>query len=88
MPDARPRYRNAIETWPLRFLLYLISSRCRSRQLRSQARQPPAVDINQDAGIAKMTARRALQVLVQEGYAYVRAGMGTYVTPRDEWPED
>jgi hypothetical protein len=24
---------------------------------------------------------------VQEGYAYVRAGMGTYVTPRDEWPK-
>jgi GntR family transcriptional regulator len=49
-------------------------------------RLPSAVDISQDAGVAMMTARRALQVLVQEGYAYVRAGMGTYVTPREEWP--
>jgi DNA-binding GntR family transcriptional regulator len=50
-------------------------------------RLPSAVDISNDAGVAVLTARRALQVLVQEGYAHVRAGMGTYVSPRDEWPK-
>jgi GntR family transcriptional regulator len=50
-------------------------------------RLPSAVDIANEAGIAVLTARRALQVVVEEGYAYVRTGMGTYVTPRDEWPK-
>jgi DNA-binding GntR family transcriptional regulator len=69
---------------------YLQAADALRQQIRAGAiteRLPSAVDISQDAGIAMMTARRALQVLVQEGYAYVRAGMGTYVTPRGEWPK-
>jgi hypothetical protein len=46
--------------------------------------RPPAdLRESQDAGIAVMTARRALQVVVQEGYAYMRAGMGK---PASMWP--
>lgn len=50
-------------------------------------RLPSAVDISHEAGIAVMTARKALGVLVDEGYAYRQAGMGTWVSPREEWPE-
>lgn len=50
-------------------------------------RLPSAVDISHETGIAVMTSRKALRVLVGEGWAHQRTGMGTYVSPREEWPE-
>jgi DNA-binding GntR family transcriptional regulator len=50
------------------------------------SRLPSADSIAQEAGVARMTARKALKVLRDEGYAFAAVGMGTYVRPRDEWP--
>lgn len=45
------------------------------------ARMPSERELAQQYGISRMTARQALHVLVQEGYAYTRVGSGTFVHP-------
>ena len=50
------------------------------------SRLPSADSIAQDVGIARLTARKALKVLRDEGYAFAAVGMGTYVAERERWP--
>lgn len=45
-------------------------------------RLPSALGISQDTGVAMMTARKALGVLVDAGEAVRRQGWGTFVVPR------
>lgn len=59
-----------------------------SGQLEPGARLPSADWITQDVGVARLTARKALRKLRDEGWAYVSSGMGTYVRPREQWPLD
>jgi GntR family mannosyl-D-glycerate transport/metabolism transcriptional repressor len=42
-------------------------------------RLPSAVTLHQEYGVAVVTARKALRLLVEEGLAYTVEGMGTYV---------
>jgi GntR family transcriptional regulator len=58
-----------------------------SGRLEPGARLPSADWITQDAGVARLTARKALRKLRDEKYAYVSAGMGTYVRNKNEWPD-
>jgi GntR family transcriptional regulator len=51
------------------------------------SRLPSADSIAQEAGIARMTARKALRLLRDQGWAFASIGMGTYVAPRDQWPQ-
>ena len=44
------------------------------------ARLPGVTAITAEAGVAVLTARKALRVLVRDGHARMVAGMGTYVT--------
>jgi GntR family transcriptional regulator len=52
-----------------------------------RSRLPSAEGISQETGVAKLTARKALRLLVAEGLAVIRPGWGTFVSPRDAWPE-
>ena len=49
-------------------------------------RLPSAVTLHQEHGVAVVTARKALSLLVDEGLAYVIEGMGTYVTRPENAP--
>jgi DNA-binding GntR family transcriptional regulator len=40
----------------------------------------------QEEGVARLTARKALAVLVDEGYARRVPGLGTFVVPADQMP--
>jgi DNA-binding GntR family transcriptional regulator len=42
-------------------------------------RLPSAMDLVQEFGIAQLTGRKALKVLVDDGIAETSTGMGTYV---------
>lgn len=44
-------------------------------------RLPSAVGLHQETGLAVLTARKALRWLVDQGYAVMIPGMGTYVAP-------
>lgn len=50
-------------------------------ELQPGDRLPSQVTLTQEYGVARMTAAKALQVLVEEGLAVVVPGMGTYVKP-------
>ena len=58
-----------------------------SGALEPGSRLPSAETITQEAGVARLTARKALKVLRDEGLAMATVGMGTYVRPREQWPE-
>lgn len=45
-------------------------------------RLPSAVTLHQEWGVAVVTARKALKLLVDDGLAYTVEGMGTYVAQR------
>jgi DNA-binding GntR family transcriptional regulator len=45
------------------------------------SRLPSAVDISHETGVAIVTARKALRLLVDEGAAVMRPGWGTFVAP-------
>ena len=64
-----------------------------ARQLRDRIRSgeltgrlPSAVTLAQETGIAVLTGRKALRLLVSEGWARMEPGMGTYAVPESEWP--
>lgn len=63
-----------------------LRARIVSGELAPGARLPGVEQICQEAGIAKMTARKALRVLREQGWAMVTVGLGTYVAPREQWP--
>lgn len=44
-------------------------------------RLPSVTGLVQEFGVAQLTARKALRVLVDEGLATMTPGMGTYVVP-------
>ncbi|HMH90145.1 MAG TPA: GntR family transcriptional regulator [Streptosporangiaceae bacterium] len=48
------------------------------------SRLPGVTVITAESGVANLTARKALRVLVRDGHARMVAGMGTYVTGERE----
>jgi GntR family transcriptional regulator len=46
-------------------------------------RLPSVTGLTQEFGIAQLTARKALRVLVDEGLAEMTPGMGTYVKQQE-----
>jgi DNA-binding GntR family transcriptional regulator len=60
-----------------------IAAQLRQRILSGEltGRLPSALTISQEAGVAVLTGRKALRVLVDEGLATQSPGMGTYAVP-------
>ena len=60
-----------------------IAGQLRQRILSGElaGRLPSALTISQEAGVAVLTGRKALRVLVDEGLATSSPGMGTYAVP-------
>ncbi len=50
-----------------------------SGKLKPHERIPSERELGEKHGISRMTARRAIQSLIWEGFLYTRAGKGTYV---------
>jgi GntR family transcriptional regulator len=44
---------------------------------------PSITTMTQETGLAVGTVRKAIAVLVEEGYAYTVPGRGTYASPKD-----
>jgi GntR family transcriptional regulator len=63
-------------------LANLMRGRIQSGELGPGERLPSQLTLVQEYGVARMTAGKALQVLVDEGLAVVVPGMGTYVSPK------
>ncbi|WP_336208219.1 GntR family transcriptional regulator [Nonomuraea sp. LPB2021202275-12-8] len=48
---------------------------------------PSEAHLQQEHGVARGTVRRAVRALAEEGYVVVIQGRGTFVAPRESWPE-
>ena len=62
-------------------LAALLRGQIERGELQPGDRLPSQATLVQQYGVARMTAGKALQVLVDEGLAVVVPGMGTYVKP-------
>jgi len=67
---------------PYRQVAAILRARIESGELAPRQRLPSIAGLVQEYGIARMTAAKALKVLVDEGLAETVAGWGTYVTGR------
>jgi DNA-binding GntR family transcriptional regulator len=56
-----------------------LRTRILSGELPPRSRLPSADWISQETGVNKLTARKALRLLVDEGLAVMRPGWGTFV---------
>ena len=59
------------------------SPRQRVRPVRAREPLPSITQLTGETGLAVGTVRKAIAVLVDEGYAYTVPGRGTYVAERD-----
>lgn len=66
---------------PWRRLAEDLRAKITSGQYPAGQRLPSAVHLHQEYGVAVVTARKALRLLVDEGLAVQVVGMGTYVFP-------
>ncbi|MBF9132323.1 winged helix-turn-helix transcriptional regulator [Plantactinospora sp. S1510] len=74
-PDSPvPLYRQVVN---------LIQEQIKSGELAPDRPVPSAARLVQEHGIARGTALKAIRMLVDEGFAYVVAGKGTYVKRKD-----
>lgn len=67
---------------PYRQIAGELRRRIDSGEFAPGARLPSAVDLAAEYGVAVLTGRKALGVLVDEKRAYRAIGMGTYVAGR------
>lgn len=51
-------------------------------------RLPSARTLTEETGVSVVTARRALRIVADEGYARISDGLGVFTRPREDWPED
>ena len=70
--SPEPRYRQ---------LAAILRGQIERGELEPGDRLPSQVTLVQTYGVARMTAGKALQTLVDEGLAVMVPGMGTYVRP-------
>jgi GntR family transcriptional regulator len=64
---------------PYRQVAQILRERIAEGTYQPGTRLPSIVDLVQEFGVARTTARKALNLLAEEGLAELSAGMGFYV---------
>jgi GntR family transcriptional regulator len=64
-----------------------LRKRILSGELEPRMPIPSELHLQQEFGVARDTARKAVGVLRDEGYVRTVQGMGTFVCERSYWPE-
>lgn len=65
----------------------LIIARIRGGDLQHRDPIPSESQLVREHGIGRETARHVHRHLREQGYAFTLPRRGTFVTPRDEWPD-
>jgi GntR family transcriptional regulator len=66
---------------PYRQLAAILKAEIVSGELAPRSPLPSITRLQQEHGLAKGTVRKAIQLLVEEGYVRVEPGWGTFVVP-------
>jgi DNA-binding GntR family transcriptional regulator len=65
----------------------ILTEQIRSGELQSRRAVPSELSLSQRYDIARDTVRKAMALLREQGYVYVVRGLGTFVSPSEDWPE-
>ncbi len=69
---------------PYRQLAAILKAKIESGEIASRSPLPSITRLQQEHGLAKGTVRKAIQLLVDDGYVRVEPGWGTFVVPPGE----
>jgi GntR family transcriptional regulator len=72
---------------PYQQIAHRLREQIRAGELAPRSRLPSIERLVQEEGVARLTARKALAVLVDEGYARRVSGLGTFVVPAEQLPK-
>lgn len=76
--DPRPLWEQLAE---------IVRNRIKSGDYEPRQVLPSEAHLQQEHGVARGTVRRAMRALADEGYVVVIQGRGSFVAPRESWPE-
>ncbi|MFG1707441.1 GntR family transcriptional regulator [Nonomuraea sp. M3C6] len=68
-------------------LAWIIREKIKSGDLEERQLVPSESSLQQEHGIARGSVRRAMELLREEGWVVTIQGRGTFVAPREKWPE-
>ena len=69
---------------PYRQLAAILRAQIDGGALAPRSPLPSITRLQQEHGLAKGTVRKAIQLLVEEGYVRIEPGWGTFVVPKDQ----
>jgi DNA-binding GntR family transcriptional regulator len=67
-------------------LASIVTEQIRSGELQPRRAVPSELYLSQRYDIARDTVRKAMALLREQGYVYVVRGLGTFVSPPEDWP--
>lgn len=65
----------------------IVRAQIRSGELEPLDPIPSEARMVQMHGVARDTARKAVRLLAEEGWVFTIQSRGTFVSPRERWPE-
>ncbi|MEV6031526.1 GntR family transcriptional regulator [Nonomuraea sp. NPDC052116] len=68
-------------------LARIIRERIKAGSLKERQVVPSESSLQQEHGIARGSVRRAMELLREEGWVVTIQGRGTFVAPKESWPE-
>lgn len=68
-------------------LAAIIRERIKAGDYEPRQQLPSETQLEQEHGIARGTVRRAMRALAEEGWTVTVQGRGSFVAPRESWPE-
>jgi GntR family transcriptional regulator len=71
---------------PYRQLAAILRAQIEAGEIPPRSPLPAITRLQQEHGLAKGTVRKAIQLLVDEGYVRIEPGWGTFVIPESERP--
>ncbi len=71
---------------PYRQLAAILRAQIEAGALAPRSPLPSITRLQQEHGLAKGTVRKAIQLLVDDGYVRIEPGWGTFVVPKSDRP--
>ena len=66
----------------------IVREQIRAGELKPMQPIPSESRMEQIHGVARDTARKAVRLLAAEGWVFTIRSRGTFVSPRERWPEE